>query len=182
MTMIKTWRSWKHFAVLAELHFKAEISSVCKQEQKWKHTIYITTGVLLEWVTEKSKRGHTSSTENSLYLEWQNSTTSHHRMEQSASQITWFLFQEHPVKPNPHKGLVCQGRHVPPCRLPVSWTTWTLSHLFSHKSGFLWIVLCKKPHCNPRCHKHSANSQSEVCERLNPLHELNDTQSNMQII
>lgn len=114
--------SWKLFTVLAKLHFKAQINSVCKQEEKWKHTFYITTDVfLLKWVSDgKSKRGHTY-TENSLYLEWQNSTTSHHRMEQSASQITWFLFQVHPVKPNPHKGLVWQ--ELPLCRLPVSWTT-----------------------------------------------------------
>lgn len=107
-----------------------QVQAVCIQKQNKRGNVTqiasSTEVLLLEWVCDGKKAQSNACTQSTLCTS--NNTTSHRTTEQSASQITWFLFQVHPVKPNPHKCLLCQEHYVPLCTPPVSWTTLTFSH------------------------------------------------------
>lgn len=74
---------------------KALTSTRCekKENKRGNQNTTSTQDFLLEWVCDGKKSTCLQMrTKCSVYLKWQNNTTSHRRMEQTASQITWFLF------------------------------------------------------------------------------------------
>ncbi len=105
---------------------------------------------LLEWVCTGKKSHASTYTQRTLCTSDDRTTLRsnlHHRSPGSCSKC----IQSSPT----HTNGSCAKNTVCPCArcLSPGQPQLSLTHLFSHRSGFLWTVLCKHLHCNPRCHK-----------------------------
>lgn len=142
---------------LAKLHFKAQINTEFANKSENTHfALLLMSFCSSGWAVERNARAlartqRTLCTSNDRTAQphttgWRNL---HHRSPGSCSKC----IQSSPT----HTKVWCAKNAMWPCA-GCLYPGQRERSLFSHRSGFLWIVLCKQPHCNPRCHKHCANS------------------------